>query len=46
MKACEQASAKLSKYYSRIEGKGGLIYNLTNVLDPTMKLGLYKIWDK
>lgn len=46
MKACEQASVKLSKYYSKTEGKGGLIYNLANVLDPTMKLGLYKTWDE
>ncbi len=36
------ALVKLTKYYSRIEGKGRLIYNLTNILDPFIKLSLYK----
>jgi hypothetical protein len=45
VKACEKASNKLAKYYVKTEGSGGTIYNLANILNPTMKLGLYKTWD-
>ncbi len=36
------ALIKLTKYYFKIEGKGRLIYNLINTLDPFIKLSLYK----
>ena len=44
--AYSKANSKLAKYYSRTEGKGGLIYNLANILDPTVKLNLYREWDE
>ncbi len=45
IKACELASTKLAKYYSKTEGKGGLICNLAMVLASTQKLTLYRDWD-
>ena len=43
---CNAVSAKFANYYSRTENDGGLIYNLANVLDFTMKFNLYKVWDR
>ncbi len=45
-RACNKASTKLAKYYSKIEELGGTLYNLVNILDSTQKLSLYKMWDK
>ena len=43
---CNAIFAKFAKYYSRTENDGGLINNLVNVLDFTIKLDLYKVWDR
>jgi hypothetical protein len=37
--------AKLHEYYSRTDGKQGLIYNLATILDPAQKLELYRSSD-
>jgi len=33
------------KYYVKIENSDETIYNLANILNSTMKLNLYKIWN-
>ena len=42
IKACQAASNKLSKYYSKTENSNETMYNLVNILDLTQKLSLYK----
>jgi len=42
IKACEKALIKLAKYYFKIEDSDEIIYNIANILNPTMKLSLYK----
>ncbi len=45
VKTCEKVSIKLAKYYVKIEDSNETIYNLANILNSTMKLNLYKIWN-
>ncbi len=42
IKACELIFTKLAKYYSKIDNKDELIYNLVIILDSTQKLNLYR----
>jgi len=42
IKAYEKALIKLTKYYFKIENSDEIIYNITNILNSTMKLSLYK----
>ncbi len=42
IKACEKALIKLTKYYFKTEDSDEIIYNITNILNSTMKLSLYK----
>jgi hypothetical protein len=42
LQACELASEKLAKYYSKMKSKDELIYNLTMILNSTQKLKLYQ----
>ncbi len=42
LQACELASTKLLKYYSKIKSKDKLIYNFAIILDSTQKLKLYQ----
>ncbi len=42
IKAYKKALIKLTKYYFKTEDSGEIIYNITNILNPTMKLSLYK----
>ncbi len=42
-RACNKASTKLAKYYSKIEELDDTLYNLVNILDSTQKLSLYKM---
>jgi hypothetical protein len=42
LQACELASAKLAKYYSKMKSKDELIYNLAMILDSIQKLKLYQ----
>jgi len=46
IKACNKASIKLVKYYSKIKKLSKTLYNLINILNSTQKLSLYKMWDK
>lgn len=43
---CNAIFAKFAKYYSETENNKNMIYNLANVLDFTIKLDLYKTWDR
>ena len=45
VKTCEKVSIKLAKYYVKIEDSNETIYNLANILNSTIKLNLYKIWN-
>ena len=45
IKTCKKVSVKFAKYYVKIEDSDEIIYNLANILNSTMKLSLYKIWD-
>ncbi len=42
-RACNKASTKLAKYYSKTKELDGTLYNLVNILDSTQKLSLYKM---
>ncbi len=42
IKAYEKALTKLTKYYFKTEDSDETIYNITNILNFTMKLSLYK----
>ncbi len=42
---CKKVSIKLVKYYVKIKDSDETIYNLANILNFTMKLNLYKIWN-
>ncbi len=42
IKAYEKALIKLTKYYFKTENSDEIIYNITNILNSTMKLNLYK----
>ena len=45
IKICEKTSTKLAKYYAKTKEFDKLLYNLTNILNFTQKLSLYKMWD-
>ncbi len=45
IKTCKKVLIKLVKYYVKIENSDETIYNLANILNSTMKLNLYKIWN-
>ena len=42
IKAYEKVLIKLAKYYFKTEDSDEIIYNITNILNSTMKLSLYK----
>ncbi len=42
IKTYEKALIKLTKYYFKIEDSDETIYNITNILNFTIKLSLYK----
>ena len=42
IKACKKVLTKLAKYYFKTEDSDEIIYNITNILNSTMKLSLYK----
>jgi len=43
IRACNKASTKLAKYYSKIKELDDTLYNLINILSSTQKLNLYKM---
>jgi len=43
LKACEKASTKLAKYYSKIKELNKILYNFVNILNSTQELSFYKI---
>ncbi len=43
LKACNKASTKLAKYYSKTKKLNDTLYNFVDILDLTQKISLYKL---
>ena len=43
---CNKSITKIKKYYSKIEDKNGMLYNLTVIFNLINKLNIHNLWDQ